>query len=434
MPFSLLPWPSPCFRGLLILTPSTPPASNCPTEIVDESDVVVDNVSKRRVDDDLAAHQRRLAFNTMLDPRELHDPSLDAIEIAAVASFLAANVEAFSPLLISAATLQQLLDQSVVRVASGDEPPPFQKGRGCDACTVVLQGRLHVVCGSEEFESDRGPWTVLGAPSLRQNPYIADFTAKVMEPSRLLQIARVDYESALKREAESLAAAVRAAVYEQSEQLLRQRAEGINGGPSPRSPYGRVACTIAPELAAQYSDMTAVTAAAAVGVARDRIANQEQVSMGGSMGSLYAAFSPTAAPPSGSSADDGDDDSGRYGSGGYGSGERRGSGGCGSGGYGSGESGAYLDDVRLRRGGSSRSLGGIGRSVSHEEGFDARQPKRGESSGAVAAADGSVPLPSAYLSAKAWSHPSAGKKKGRGGSGDSGRFRRLSDEGETELG
>ena len=58
------------------------------TEIVDETDVVIDNVSKRRVDGDLAAHQRRLAFNTMLDPRELHDPDLDAIEIAAVASFL----------------------------------------------------------------------------------------------------------------------------------------------------------------------------------------------------------------------------------------------------------------------------------------------------------------------------------------------------------
>ena len=42
---------------------------------------------------------------------------------------------------------------------------------GCgDECTVVLQGRLHVVCGSEQFESERGPWTVLGRPRLAGRP------------------------------------------------------------------------------------------------------------------------------------------------------------------------------------------------------------------------------------------------------------------------
>ena len=232
-------------------------------EIVDESDVVVDNVSRRRVDEDIAAQQRRLAFNTMLDPRELYDQHLDAIEIAAVASFLAANVECFSPLLISAATLQQLLGQSVVRVANGSETPPFEKGKACDGCTVVLQGRLHVVCGSEEFESDRGPWTVLGAPSLRQNPYVSDFTAKVMEPSRLLEISRADYEYALKREAESLAAAVRAAVYEQARLPQVNALDTDYGAATQRSPVARVACTLAPELAHQYAELTTVGVARA---------------------------------------------------------------------------------------------------------------------------------------------------------------------------
>lgn len=164
-------------------------------EIVDESDVYEDNVGKRRVfsSDEAAAQQRRLAFNKMLDPRELHDTHLDAVEIAAVSSFLAANVEAFSPLLISAPGLQDLLTRCTVVVAFGgaDEAPPYAAGQVCEQCTVVLQGRLHVVCGSEGFESDRGPWTVLGAPSLRLPHYEADFTARVMEPSRLLRITRV---------------------------------------------------------------------------------------------------------------------------------------------------------------------------------------------------------------------------------------------------
>lgn len=57
-------------------------------EINDETDVYRDNVSKRTVDVDDVAQQRRMAFNQMLDPRELHDTHLDAVEIAAVSSFL----------------------------------------------------------------------------------------------------------------------------------------------------------------------------------------------------------------------------------------------------------------------------------------------------------------------------------------------------------
>ena len=197
-------------------------------EIVDESDIVTDNVRKAPVTDDAAAQQRRLAFNAMLDPQELYDKHLDANEIAAVSSFLAANVEAFSPLLISAATMQALLSASVVSVATGgeQEPPPFALGAEVAGCTVVLQGRLHVVCGSEGFESDRGPWTVLGAPSLRSEHYVSDFSASVMEPSRLLHISRVDYEAALKREAETLAAAVRAAAAEQPPRPTARRTRG----------------------------------------------------------------------------------------------------------------------------------------------------------------------------------------------------------------
>ena len=197
-------------------------------EINDETDVYADNVSKQLAHGEdaahEAAHQRRMAFNRMLDPSELHDEHLDVNEISAVSSFLSANVEAFSPLHISAVALQSLLARSPVRVETvdpkGPPPPPiFEKGKPCDACTIVLQGNLHVVCGSEGFESDRGPWTVLGAPSLRQPPgteYVADFTARVMETSRLIHISRADYLAVLREETESIATAVRAAACELS--------------------------------------------------------------------------------------------------------------------------------------------------------------------------------------------------------------------------
>ena len=61
----------------------------------------------------------------------------------------------------------------------------------------MLHGRLHVVCGSEGFESDRGPWTVLAVGALRQPHYVPDFTARATEPTRFLQISRSGYASSL---------------------------------------------------------------------------------------------------------------------------------------------------------------------------------------------------------------------------------------------
>ena len=176
---------------------------------------------------------------------ELNDTHLESVEIAAVSSFLSANIEAFSPLLISANALHQLLMRSTVLVCSEAERSKhfIEKGQPCESCVVVLHGRLHVVCGSEEFESDRGPWTVLGAPSLRLPHYMADFTARVMEPSRLLQISRANYEETLRQESETLAAAVRA-----------ELSGAYFFGSSQRSPVARVACKLNPDLAAAYTE------------------------------------------------------------------------------------------------------------------------------------------------------------------------------------
>ena len=46
----------------------------CPTqaEIVDESDVYEDNVTKRPVEEERSALLRRKAFNKMLDPKVAH--------------------------------------------------------------------------------------------------------------------------------------------------------------------------------------------------------------------------------------------------------------------------------------------------------------------------------------------------------------------------
>ena len=82
---------------------------------------------------------------------------------------------------------QELLAACEVYIAEPDDEAtacPFTTSAPADRLIVVLQGRLHITCGSEGFESDRGPWTVLGAAALRRRDFRADFTARVMEPCR----------------------------------------------------------------------------------------------------------------------------------------------------------------------------------------------------------------------------------------------------------
>lgn len=202
-------------------------------EIVDESDVYIDNVSKKLVESRHEEAMRRMAWHNMLDPEQLKVPTLTDVEISAVSSFLAANVDCFRSSILSPTFLQRLLARSTVVVVLDPESNTldliFRTGEACSQCTVVLQGRLHIVCGSEGFESDRGPWTVLGAPSLRINSYIADFDAKVMEPSRLLQIKKADYDNILSEqsaaEVQRQEAVAKAAVEAEAEAAAEAAAE-----------------------------------------------------------------------------------------------------------------------------------------------------------------------------------------------------------------
>ena len=42
---------------------------------------------------------------------------------------------------------------------------------------VMIQGKVLVRAGDEEFESTLGPWCTLGARALTQQPYTPDYTA-----------------------------------------------------------------------------------------------------------------------------------------------------------------------------------------------------------------------------------------------------------------
>ena len=138
-----------------------------------------------------------MAFHKRLDPRELHDRALDKDEIEAISFFLAANVDHFATTVVSPRILQALLAESTVSVVDDPETaaPMYEPSKPSDLCTVVLQGQLHIVCGSEGFESDRDPWTVLAVGALRQPHYVPDTGGH--RADALPQISRSGYASSL---------------------------------------------------------------------------------------------------------------------------------------------------------------------------------------------------------------------------------------------
>jgi len=87
--------------------------------------------------------------------------------------------------------------------------------RGVPAChlTLILQGRVAVRAGTEEFASDLGPWSVMGAKALGTtpgDPYIPDFCADALPPARVLRIHADAYRVAVRVAAANAVAAGRA--------------------------------------------------------------------------------------------------------------------------------------------------------------------------------------------------------------------------------
>lgn len=211
-------------------------------DIVDETDVYMNNLSKQRV--------KRLRS---IDPEVLrmfdstHDEEiLSEKEVLVVASYLSNNTHEFSERFIKLDVLREMLAeipiiechggaQSVIlqtradeasnllptdtkqevtdemsdRVRTeaesqverdvtegeiGDDTTIYSRGVPSKNAYLIIHGRLQITAGDDGFKSEAGPWTLLGVRALTDNLYAPDFTAKVVErPTRLLRISRKLY-------------------------------------------------------------------------------------------------------------------------------------------------------------------------------------------------------------------------------------------------
>lgn len=139
---------------------------------------------------------------------DLEKTTLPPQQKKAVAAFLSGDLELFGSKVIRPEALDKLLDMSMLQEfasdesASGSHEPSnnqlYEKGKHSDYCTIVLQGKVQITSGSENFVSEIGPFTYLALNALTHESYTADFTAVAKGGSQILQIKKAGYISAIK--------------------------------------------------------------------------------------------------------------------------------------------------------------------------------------------------------------------------------------------
>jgi metal transporter CNNM len=207
-------------------------------EIVDETDNYIDvNDAQSRVKSRGSARRPNPTnFMKLFEHKhfEGYERKLSPSEVNAVVAFLSVNVPEFKEIAkYEPGILRKLVQMSVLEDQNdslGDEfdvnipeqnnasnillSTPgihtaiesesrviYSKGVPADSFILVLQGRVVIVAGSDNFESEIGPWCYLGQKALSSesdNDYVPDFRAYSKSgPIRLLRIRRSDYISAL---------------------------------------------------------------------------------------------------------------------------------------------------------------------------------------------------------------------------------------------
>lgn len=185
-------------------------------EIVDETDHYEDmNVGTlvHRKD----RHRDIAAFLQLFDHKIKIMRELTKEEIHAICSYLSNNVREFYVFRPAEAILKRLIFTSdVEKVEVVDKQHSnhmdgsvnggnagtlgeaiYQRGVPSELFTLVLQGKVLIVAGGEEFELELGPWSVLGNKALTQTRYLPDFCAYPIGSCRLVRISKSQYEAAL---------------------------------------------------------------------------------------------------------------------------------------------------------------------------------------------------------------------------------------------
>jgi len=142
-------------------------------EINDETDTLSDNRRKRRRKEAQVRHD--FAQFTHFGNGESSENVVSPQLCLAAYQYLATTVEPFSSKYISDTILKRLLSQRIyfklkVEDASADERHLYKAGEPADHFIMILEGRVHVVCGREKLVFEAGPFSFFGQAALWPAP------------------------------------------------------------------------------------------------------------------------------------------------------------------------------------------------------------------------------------------------------------------------
>ena len=166
-------------------------------EIVDETDVIIDNKTKKKRKRE--RYKKDADFKMFLGKTH-HRVQISPSMSLAILQFLTTSVKAFSPEHVSRRIMQRLLNMDIYRelklckkkdkedmVVDENEGILMTKGKNCDYFILMLEGRVEITIGKEEHKFQEGPFSCFGEQMLEQammipsSPFINNTNHQVVE-------------------------------------------------------------------------------------------------------------------------------------------------------------------------------------------------------------------------------------------------------------
>ncbi|KAL1512593.1 hypothetical protein ABEB36_002160 [Hypothenemus hampei] len=142
------------------------------SEIVDETDVITDNRTKRRRKD---VTEMRKDFTIFADKTDKNKVRMTPQLTLAAYQYLSTSVEPFQVNVISETILKRLLKQDIVchikknkEWRTDQSNVIYNQGKAVDYFVIILEGRVEVTVGKENLVFEGGPFTYFGTQALVQ--------------------------------------------------------------------------------------------------------------------------------------------------------------------------------------------------------------------------------------------------------------------------